>query len=362
MMKIIKISCIILAACLLFSFSFTASAEKEIIYLAEISYLSCEYDRFVEKLEIYFEATGVLYHDMYFYVDISCTAYIDGQWVEDTTISTGVFSLDDCAISANAVEAELDMAREVYDSPKHKDFVITVYGQRVDMGEMLDNEYYDLNTVSVPITEKHLTDKAFFELGVELSDTKVATGGEFTYKVYPKNITRTISGGLSHFAFTLNYDPSVMRLDGVKCYYPSGTGWSFLESGFVSDGYRVSLKGAGVKDDKDVTIEFRFVSLKASGDTELYALDVNGGDGYEHNYTYPDYITLEAKPVIKDTERGDLNADGKLNNLDATVVLKYDAGVVGAISQSGDTNGDGRINNLDAAMILKYDAGLINGF
>lgn len=357
-----RILCVFLAVCLLFSFPFTASAEKETVYLAEISYLSCQYDTFTEKLEIYFEATGVFYQDTCFYADVSCSAYTNGRWEAGVLLTSVTFNLNDCAVSKSSVEAEISFASSVYNNPDYKDFTLTVYGQKLDMGEMLDDDYYDLNTVSVAVEEKRLTDKAFFELGTEISGARVATGGEFTYKVYPKNITRTISGGLSHFAFTLNYDPGVMRLDVVKCYYPAGTAWRIAESGFVSDGYRVSLEGKGIKDDEDVTVEFRFTALKASDDTELYALDVNGGDGYEHSYTYPDYITLEAKPVVKDTEKGDVNADGKFNSLDAAVVLKYDAGIIGSVSKSGDVNGDGRINSLDAAVILKYDAGIINGF
>lgn len=61
-------------------------------------------------------------------------------------------------------------------------------------------------------------------------------------------------------------------------------------------------------------------------------------------------------------EGGDANGDGKLNNLDATEVLKYDAGITELSAEAldeCDMNGDGKVNNLDAALILKYDAGLI---
>ncbi len=57
---------------------------------------------------------------------------------------------------------------------------------------------------------------------------------------------------------------------------------------------------------------------------------------------------------------GDVNGDGCANNLDATGVLKYDAGLISEISEAADVNGDGCTNNLDAAKILKYDAGIID--
>ena len=61
--------------------------------------------------------------------------------------------------------------------------------------------------------------------------------------------------------------------------------------------------------------------------------------------------------------KGDVNGDDKINNLDAAVVLKYDAGIINLTlgeKNIADVNGDGKVNNLDAAMILKYDAGIID--
>ena len=69
-----------------------------------------------------------------------------------------------------------------------------------------------------------------------------------------------------------------------------------------------------------------------------------------------------ASCVIKVINSGDANDDGKLNNLDASEVLKYDAGLVELSAEKlekCDMNNDGYVNNLDASFILKYDAGLI---
>ncbi|MBQ3081551.1 MAG: hypothetical protein IJC49_03780 [Clostridia bacterium] len=57
--------------------------------------------------------------------------------------------------------------------------------------------------------------------------------------------------------------------------------------------------------------------------------------------------------------KGDVNNDGVIDNLDAVMILKYDAGLINDISDIADANGDGYIDNLDATLILKYDAGLI---
>jgi len=62
---------------------------------------------------------------------------------------------------------------------------------------------------------------------------------------------------------------------------------------------------------------------------------------------------------------GDANGDGEANSLDATLVLKYDAGIIdldAAQLASSDVNNDGGADSLDASLILKYDAGIIDDF
>ncbi len=76
--------------------------------------------------------------------------------------------------------------------------------------------------------------------------------------------------------------------------------------------------------------------------------------------------TISCQYVFEDDRKtGDVNEDGKVNNLDAATVLKYDAGIIDlSLDQKdlADVNGDAKVNNLDASMILKYDAGIIGGF
>jgi hypothetical protein len=52
---------------------------------------------------------------------------------------------------------------------------------------------------------------------------------------------------------------------------------------------------------------------------------------------------------------GDINGDGKVNDLDALQVTgggKYDKGAVGAVRSDGDANGDGMVDILDVAVII----------
>lgn len=62
---------------------------------------------------------------------------------------------------------------------------------------------------------------------------------------------------------------------------------------------------------------------------------------------------------------GDVNGDDSTDNIDAALILKYDAGIIDLSDTqytAADVNGDGEANNLDAALILKYDAGIIPDF
>ncbi len=71
--------------------------------------------------------------------------------------------------------------------------------------------------------------------------------------------------------------------------------------------------------------------------------------------------TVSCHYVFDNTLKGDANDDGVVDNLDAAMILKYDAGVINSVNESAaDVNGDGAVDNLDAAMILKYDAGIID--
>ena len=90
--------------------------------------------------------------------------------------------------------------------------------------------------------------------------------------------------------------------------------------------------------------------------------------GYRFTFDWANLKLNHADPnegnpdlVIPEFELGDANKDGEINNIDAALVLKYDAGIVDDV-QNADVNNDGEINNVDAALILKYDAGIIEHF
>jgi len=60
---------------------------------------------------------------------------------------------------------------------------------------------------------------------------------------------------------------------------------------------------------------------------------------------------------------GDLNGDEYVDNTDAALILKYDAGLIELTAEQlaiADVNNDSLVDNGDASMILRYDAGIID--
>ncbi len=79
---------------------------------------------------------------------------------------------------------------------------------------------------------------------------------------------------------------------------------------------------------------------------------------YKRDYAQDATVSCDITVV----EGGDANGDGKTDNLDASMVLKYDAAIIELDAEAlerCDVNSDGAVNNLDATVILKYDAGII---
>ncbi|MBI4091899.1 MAG: hypothetical protein HY427_01695 [Candidatus Levybacteria bacterium] len=62
---------------------------------------------------------------------------------------------------------------------------------------------------------------------------------------------------------------------------------------------------------------------------------------------------------------GDVNGDGKINSIDSSLILQYEAGLIPItkiIAANSDVNKDGKINSIDSSLILQYEAGLISTF
>jgi hypothetical protein len=59
---------------------------------------------------------------------------------------------------------------------------------------------------------------------------------------------------------------------------------------------------------------------------------------------------------------GDVNCDGNINSIDATLILQVAAELINSLEcpENSDVNQDGAASVLDALLILQYNAGLID--
>jgi hypothetical protein len=59
---------------------------------------------------------------------------------------------------------------------------------------------------------------------------------------------------------------------------------------------------------------------------------------------------------------GDVNGDGNINAIDASLILQRAAGLIGTLpcQAQADVNGDGNVNAIDASLVLQYVAGFID--
>jgi hypothetical protein len=59
---------------------------------------------------------------------------------------------------------------------------------------------------------------------------------------------------------------------------------------------------------------------------------------------------------------GDVNDDGEVDSVDATLILQRGAGLIDQLlnAPSGDLNADGSVNSIDATIVLQYGAGLVS--
>jgi len=95
------------------------------------------------------------------------------------------------------------------------------------------------------------------------------------------------------------------------------------------------------------TVVITATALNASGQPSAFNLDTGTESKNADMSPYP---------------TGDVNGDGKVDALDASLVLQYDAGLITFTEEQiirADVNGDGKVDVLDASLILQYDAGLL---
>ena len=120
------------------------------------------------------------------------------------------------------------------------------------------------------------------------------------------------------------------------------------------------------------------VGVAVSGDTAVVGAFAEGAGGSFAGAAYVFDLLLPkptptpcspegcptATPTITPTPAplpGDATCDGRVDSIDAALVLQFNAGLLGSLpcADGADVNGDGEVSSIDAALILQFVAGLL---
>ena len=172
--------------------------------------------------------------------------------------------------------------------------------------------------------------------GICASGYSYATGAALTNCYFTGTVTG--SGGIASYVGGVSCNKT--EASYTNCYYLAGT-----VSG-ESSKYGVTGKGTAKTAD-----ELKALALTLG---DKFTADRNG-----INSGYP--VLAWQLPIVL----GDVNGDGKADNLDAALVYAYYNGKQELSAQqlaAADVNGDGKVDNQDAALIYAYYNGKITAF
>lgn len=96
-------------------------------------------------------------------------------------------------------------------------------------------------------------------------------------------------------------------------------------------------------------------------DVSNFRMSETDDETFGHYWILFDYKA----PVSADRLWGDVNGDGVVESYDATLILRYDVGMIDEtklVLENVDVSGDGVIDSYDATLILRYDVGMISAF
>jgi hypothetical protein len=172
-------------------------------------------------------------------------------------------------------------------------------------------------------------------------------------------------GNLAGYGLIIQYDPNVLTPAAVVKDGTIATGITYNPS-YSSNEIMLTWSGSSTITFGGTLaiVTFTVNSSASEGTSNLvfdasnnYVNDIDAND-ITSSFTFTD-------GSIKVVKYGDVNADGKINSGDATLVLRSYAKLTTLTSTqlaAADVNGDGKVNSGDATLILRYYAKLISSF
>lgn len=254
------------------------------------------------------------------------------------------------------------------DTEDYKDVSVsafTAYGPEVKAGEKIISLVYDV------IKETKVSDLDFSFTELQLSDNnEIDYSGDFSYLSYDVEITSrgekpteptTVAPTTTEptTVAPTTEEPTTVEPTTAKLKTVKGTVKSYLsesdtvtiqliKSGEVA--YETTVKGNNAK---------YSISGVASG---TYTMKVSKNAHADREYT----VIVANSDVIRNAKIfaiGDVNSDGDISVVDATLVQKYIVGLENLKDfqkKSADVNDDNEISVVDATLIQKYIVGLDN--
>ena len=110
---------------------------------------------------------------------------------------------------------------------------------------------------------------------------------------------------------------------------------------------------------KIATLTFKVADNAEEGEYHIrVSYDYDNYDIYNQSGEAVQFATVNGTLTVTDVVYGDVNGDGKVNNLDGMVLMrhlaKWPSYPASMISPGADVNADGRINNLDGMILMRH--------
>ena len=199
---------------------------------------------------------------------------------------------------------------------------------------------------------------------ISISDIKTRPGKEFQVTVDISNNT-----GFASLGIEVGFNSEIMTL--TNAVPADGIGGSFI----TAPDYSVNPFNMSWDNYNNITYNGNLVTLTFTVNDNvadgIYPITVDfykgvSGDyvdgediNYDENFNAIGFVYISGDVVVTEYTPGDLNGDYKVNQKDATYLLRYLAKweIEDIVTNALDTNGDGYINNKDATTLLRYLAG-----
>jgi len=91
-----------------------------------------------------------------------------------------------------------------------------------------------------------------------------------------------------------------------------------------------------------------------------YYIEAFDGINYQYFGSADEPIQVVVKELVNENAKGDVNADGEINVLDALIILRAHLGLITLTEDEmlrADLNGDGNLSTLEAMIVLQYAVG-----